>query len=142
MLRSFVSTFHNINPTGFLCHNRFLPGLQSNLYVDFNWILLKICLGLVLLQKTEIFVLFCYTVFTVVNLYIVKEKKNNPKLVVSIMQEVEKEIMHQECFILTLSSCLDQLANSVIFPAEFCVFVFKYKRDNLTNFRAQKQGKI
>ena len=58
------------------------------------------------------------------------------------MQEVEKEIMHQECFILTLSSCLDQLANSVIFPAEFCVFVFKYKRDNLTNFRAQKQGKI
>ena len=39
------------------------------------------------------------------------------------MQEIEKEIMHQECFILTLSSSFDQLANSVIFAAEFCVFV-------------------
>ena len=26
----------------------------------------------------------------------------------------------------------------MIFPAEFCVFVFKYKRDSLTEFRAQK----
>ena len=25
----------------------------------------------------------------------------------------------------------------MIFPAEFCVFVFKYKRDSLTDFRAQ-----
>ena len=39
-----------------------------------------------------------------------KEKKNNPKLAVNIMQEIEKEIMHQECFIPTLSSCFDQLA--------------------------------
>ena len=51
----------------------------------------------------------------------VKEKKNNPKLAVNITQEIEKEIMHQECFILTLSSCFDRLANSVIFAAEFCV---------------------
>ena len=28
-----------------------------------------------------------------------KEKKNNPKLAVNIMQEIEKETMHQECFI-------------------------------------------
>ena len=53
-----------------------------------------------------------------------KEKKNNPKLAVDIMQEIERETMHQECFILTLLSCFDRLANSVIFPAEFCVFVF------------------
>ena len=53
-----------------------------------------------------------------------KEKKNNCKLAVNIMQEIEKEInMHQECFIPTLSSCFDRLANSVIFSAEFCVFV-------------------
>ena len=26
----------------------------------------------------------------------------------------------------------------MIFPAEFYVFVFKYKRDSATNFRAQK----
>ena len=54
-----------------------------------------------------------------------KEKKNNPKLVVNIMQEIVKEIMHQECFIPTLSSCFDRLANSVIFPAVFCVFVLR-----------------
>ena len=45
-----------------------------------------------------------------------KEKKNNPKLAVNIMQEMEKEIMHQECFMLTLNF---RLANSVIFEAEF-----------------------
>ena len=68
-----------------------------------------------------------------------KEKKNNPKLAVNIMQEIEKKIMHQECFIMTLLSCFDQLANSVIFEAEFCVFVSLFcKRDSLTNFRAQK----
>ena len=39
-----------------------------------------------------------------------KEKKNNPKLAVNIMQEIAKEIMHQECFILTLSSCFNRLA--------------------------------
>ena len=71
-----------------------------------------------------------------------KEKKNNPKLAVNIMQEIEKEIMHQECFIRTLSSCFDRLANSVIFEAEFCVFVsLSCKRDSLTNFRAQKARK-
>ena len=53
-----------------------------------------------------------------------KEKKNNPKLTVNIVQEIEKEIMHQECFIPTLSSCFNRLANSVIFAAEFYVFVF------------------
>ena len=71
-----------------------------------------------------------------------KEKKDNPKLAVNLMQEIKKEIMHQECFIPTLSSCFNRLANSVIFPAEFCVFVLQeilsYKRDSLTNFRAQK----
>ena len=39
-----------------------------------------------------------------------KEKKNNSKLPVNVMQEIEKEIMHQECFIPTLSSCFDRLA--------------------------------
>ena len=68
-----------------------------------------------------------------------KEKKNNPKLAVNIMQEIEKEIMHQECFIPTLSLCFNQLANSEIFAAEFCVLVsLSYKRDSLTDFRAQK----
>ena len=68
-----------------------------------------------------------------------KEKKNNPKLAVNIMQEIEKEIMHQEWFITTLSSCFDRLTNSVTFEAEFCVFVsLSCKRDSLTNFRAQK----
>ena len=73
-----------------------------------------------------------------------KEKKNNPKLAVNIMQEIMKETtcMHQECFTAMLSSCFSRLANSVIFPAEFCVFVlhliFKYKRDSLINFRAQR----
>ena len=38
-----------------------------------------------------------------------------------LMQEIEKETMHQECFILTLSLCFSRLANGVIFPAEFCV---------------------
>ena len=107
------------------------------MYVNFNWmetcfsqpiifiVIPKIYVGLVLLWKTEIFVLFHYTLFTVVNLYIVKEKENNPKLVVNIMQDIEKEIMHQECFIPTLSSCFDRLANSVIFVAEFCVFVLQ-----------------
>ena len=52
-----------------------------------------------------------------------KEKKNNPKLAVNVMQEIEKEIMHQECFIPTLSLCFNQLAKSVIFAAKFCVFV-------------------
>ena len=66
--------------------------------------------------------LFCSSV--ILPLYsVVKEKKNNPKLAVNIVQEIEKEIMHQECFISTLSSCFDLLANSVIFEAEFCVFV-------------------
>ena len=104
-------------------------------------IILKIYLGLVLLRKTEIFVLFCYNCqLHSVNggKFVVKEKKNNPKLAVNIMQEIEKEIIHQEYFISTLSSCFDRLANSVIFAAEFCGFVFKYKRDSLTNFRAQK----
>ena len=82
-------------------------------------VVLKIYLGLVLFWKTEIFVLFCYTLF------VVKEKKNNPKLAVNIMQDVEKEIMHKECFIPTLSLCFDRLANSVIFLAEFCVFVLQ-----------------
>ena len=67
-----------------------------------------------------------------------KEKKNNPRLAVNIMQEIKKEIMHQECLIPTLSSCFNRLANSVNFAAKFCVFVYKYKRDSLTNFRAQK----
>ena len=63
-----------------------------------------------------------------------KEKKNNPKLAVNIMQEIEKKIKHQECLIPTLSLCFDQLANSVIFEAEFCVFVsLSCKRDSLTN---------
>ena len=57
-----------------------------------------------------------------------KEEKNNPKLAVNIMQEIEKEIMHQECFIPTLSSCFDRLANSEIFADEFCVFVFIQER--------------
>ena len=30
-----------------------------------------------------------------------KEKKNNPNLAVNLMLEIEKEIMHQECFILS-----------------------------------------
>ena len=55
-----------------------------------------------------------------------KEKKNNPKLGVNIMQEIEKEtmacapgVLHTD---IRLSSCFDRLANSAIFPAEFCVF--------------------
>ena len=71
-------------------------------------VILKIYLGLVLLRKIEIFVLFCYTVYG--GKFVVKEKKNNPKLAVNIMQEIEKEIMYQECFIPTLSSCFDRLA--------------------------------
>ena len=35
------------------------------------------------------------------------------------MQEIKKEIMHQKCFITTLSLSFNQLANGVIFPAEF-----------------------
>ena len=71
--------------------------------------------------------------------FVVKEKKNNPKLAVNIMQEIEKEIMHQECFIPTLSSCFNQLANSEIFAAEFCVLVsLSYKTDSLTDFRARE----
>ena len=58
-----------------------------------------------------------------------KEKKNNPKLAVNILQEIEKEIMHQEYFIPTLSLCFDQLANTVIFQLNF-VFL-SYKRDSL-----------
>ena len=58
-----------------------------------------------------------------------KEKKNNPKLAVNILQEIEKEIMHQEYFIPTLSSCFDRLANTVIFQLNF-VFL-SYKRDSL-----------
>ena len=47
-----------------------------------------------------------------------KKKKNNPKLAVNIVQEIEKEIMHQGCFIPNVNlSC---------------------KRDSLTNFRAEK----
>ena len=41
------------------------------------------------------------------------------------MQEIEKEISHQECFIPTLLSCFNRLANSVIFSAEFGVFVLQ-----------------
>ena len=44
----------------------------------------------------------------------VREKKNNPNLAVNIMQEIEKEIMHQECFIPTLLPCFDRLANTEI----------------------------
>ena len=59
--------------------------------------------------------------------FVVKEKKNNPKLAVNIMQEIEREIEcnDQEWLILTLLSCFDRLANSVIFPAEFSVFVLQ-----------------
>ena len=72
-----------------------------------------------------------------------KEKKNNPKLAASTMQEIENEIIHQECFIPTLLLRFDRLANSVIFEAEFCVFVsLSCKRDSLTNFSSpKKQGK-
>ena len=54
-----------------------------------------------------------------------RQKSNCPPLTigVNIVQEIEKEIMYQECFISTLSSCFDLLANSVNFEAEFCVFV-------------------
>ena len=44
-----------------------------------------------------------------------KEKKNNSKLPVNVMQEIEKEIMHQECFIPTLSSCFVRLAFQLSF---------------------------
>ena len=61
-------------------------------------VVLKIYLGLVLFWKTEIFVLFCYTLF------VVKEKKNNPKLAANIMQDVEERnhapgILHTDTFI-------------------------------------------
>ena len=49
----------------------------------------------------------------------VKEKKNNPRLAVNIMQEIEKELCTKECFILKLLLCFDRLANGGIFPAEF-----------------------
>ena len=65
-----------------------------------------------------------------------KQKKNSPKPAINIMQEIEKEIIHQECFILTLLSCLDRLANGVIFQLNFVSL--SYKSDSLTNFRAQK----
>ena len=54
-----------------------------------------------------------------------RQKSNCPPLTigVNIVQEIKKEIMYQECFISTLSSCFDLLANSVNFEAEFCVFV-------------------
>ena len=42
-------------------------------------------------------------------------------------------VLHTDTFVLFRST-----GNSVIFAAEFCAFVFKYKRDSLTNFRAQK----
>ena len=76
-------------------------------------------------EKTEIFVLFCYTLFMMDKFEVKKKKKNDPTLVQSpcnnIMQEIKKEI-HQECFILTLSSCFDRLANtcSVIFVSLSC----------------------
>ena len=41
------------------------------------------------------------------------------------MQEIDKEIIHLESFIPKLLSCFNQLANSVIFPAEICVFVLQ-----------------
>ena len=75
--------------------------------------------------------------------FVVKEKKNNPNLAVNIMQEVEIEInMPQECFILTLLSCFNQLANGAIFLAEFCVFALQEEISFITNFtcNAQKQG--
>ena len=65
------------------------------------------------------------------------EKRNNPKLAVNIMQEIEKEIMHQECFIPTLSSCFDRLE----FQPEFCVFVFNTREIVLKILEPKKQGK-
>ena len=65
---------HNFIPPGIPCQNQFSSGLQSYYYVDFNWMetcflsclgiiflslyCLKIYLGLIVLEKTEIFVLF------------------------------------------------------------------------------------
>ena len=71
----------------------------------------------------------------------VKKKKNNPKLAVNIMQEIEKETMQQECFIRTLSSCFDRLANSVIFPAEFASLSLNTREIVLLILEPKKQGK-
>ena len=53
-------------------------------------IILKIYLGLVLLWKTEI-LLFSVIYSVYGGKFVMKEKKNNPKLAVNIMQEIEKE---------------------------------------------------
>ena len=58
------------------------------------------CFTLVL-QKTESFFFLLYSVYG--GKFEVKEKKNNPKLAINMTQEIKKETMHQECFILILS---------------------------------------
>ena len=68
-------------------------------------VILKIYLGLVLLGKLSLCSFLLYSVCG--GKFEVKEKKNNPKLAVNIMQEIETETMHQECVIPTLSSCFD-----------------------------------
>ena len=56
------------------------------------------------------------------------------------MQEIEKEIIHQECFIRTLLSCFDQLANqkSDFFSCFLCPLSYKYERDSVNNIGAEK----
>ena len=78
------------------------------------------------------------------------------------MQDIKKEIMHQECLdfehslffplefiepqkrsvLLTLSSCFHQLANGVMFPGEFWVFVLQEEiHVVLLVLEHKKQGK-
>ena len=92
---SFVrSTFHNFIPPGVPCHNRFrLTSIRRFLKLDVNlFVSANHFYGFT--ENLSGVVLFCYTLFTM-DKFVVKEKKNNPKLAVNIMQAIEKEIMHQ-----------------------------------------------
>ena len=98
-------------------------------------VILKIYLGLVLLRKIEIFVLFCYTVYG--GKFVVKEKKNNPKLAVNIMQETRERnyvpgVLHTDTFV---------VFRSIGIPAEFCVFVINTREIVLLILEPKKQGK-
>ena len=70
-----------------------------------------------------------------------KKKKNNAKLVVNIRQEMKKETMLQECFILTLLLCFNRLANRVIFPAEFVSSSLNTREVVLLILESKSKGK-
>ena len=52
-------------------------------------VILKICLGLVLLWKLNLCSFPLFPVYS--GKFVVKEKKNNPKLAVNIMHEIKKK---------------------------------------------------